>query len=639
MSVSNEVYAEGRRSVRESMLHYVAQRMTVARTTAISERGRFWILVLGVYSCICASTGFVYNLFSGDLQKKYNFSQSDMTTITTVSGILSIVAFPLAIVYDHYGPRPLFIVGTIAFPLGSVLFAMALKDMFQGSVTLFILFSTLQGVGNSMFDIAGLMTVMSVFPSSRGAVIVVMKTFIGLGSAVLGAIQMGFYENNVIGFFNFMAAFVFIVGILSAIFIRLPPYELTRHDESHLSEAEKRKRIATKRAYFEQVPPFRRFAIGYILVGIISIFLTVQSTLVAYVDLSHTYKMAFAIITILFLLMYTVIALPIRWLDGGSDAIIERIRNSEATFESSVISPRQQTTSQALQRASARMSAILASTRGSIREESVFRMPIMDESEHIAPQYQSTFMESLFTLKLWALSYSLFCIIGAQGVIIMNARFIYASISGKPIHDEMATLLTVINGTGSGLGRILMGIFEVWTQKRKPEERIPLTISLHIPTIAMLLASSLLLVVSEKYLLIPFILTALGNGFIAAINVLVIRTIYVKDIANHYNFTSIASLAASIFINKMLYGDWYTKEAEKQGSTICYGRECIFVPFLVMSLLVASGIASNYYVHYQYQSYCNAVLEERKQSRDPITETVIDDNIGESQPLLQDAQL
>ncbi|CCW68217.1 unnamed protein product [Phytomonas sp. Hart1] len=634
MSVSNEVYAEGRRSVRESVLHYVAQRMTVARTTAVSERGRFWILALGVYSCICASTGYVYNLFSGDLQKKYNFSQSDMTTITTISGILSIVVFPLAIVYDYFGPRPLFIVGTVAFPLGSILFAMAFKDMFQGSIILFIIFCTLQSVGNSMFDIAGLMTVMSVFPSSRGAVIVVMKTFIGLGSAILGVIQMGFYENDIAGFFYFMSAFVFISGILCTIFIRLPPYELTKYDETHLSETDKRKRIATKRAYFEQVPPFRRFAVGYLLVGIISVFLTVQSTLVAYVDLSHTCKITFAIITIVVLLMYMVIALPIRWLDGGSDAIIERIRDSEANFESGVTSPRQPTPSQALQRASARMSLILASTRGSIREETVFRMPIMDESEHIAPQYQTTFIESCFTLKLWALAYSLFCVIGAQGVIIMNARFIYESVSGKPIRDEMATLLTVINGTGSGLGRIFMGFFEVWTQKRKPEERIPLTISLHIPTVAVLVSSLLLLVVNENFLLVPFILTALSNGFIAAINVLVIRTMYLKDIANHYNFTSIASLAASIFVNKMLYGDWYTKEAEKQGGTICYGRECIFVPFLVISLLVGSGIATNFYVHYQYQAYCNAVLEERKQPHDPVTETIHDDSIGESQPLL-----
>lgn len=56
-------------------------------------------------------------------------------------------------------------------------------------------------------------------------------------------------------------------------------------------------------------------------------------------------------------------------------------------------------------------------------------------------------------------------------------------------------------------------------------------------------------------LIIPFFLTALGNGFYAASTVLVMRTVYAKDVANHYNFLSLASLLATILLNKLLYGN------------------------------------------------------------------------------------
>lgn len=615
MALPEEAYAEGRGSVQERLLPYAAHRMRSVRTTAIHEPRRFFALVVGVYACVCASTGYVFNLFSGQLQEKYDFSQRQMATITTLASLLGVVTFPLAGVYDYYGPRPLFLIGMTTFPLGAVLFGLAFSDVIQGTVPLLTIFNALLLVGTGMFDIGGLMTIMSVFPSSRGAVIAVMKTFIGLGSAIFGAIQLGFFEFDVSGFFYFMAAFVAVVGVFAVFFIELPPYHLTGYEEAHLTPVEKRKRLDSRLTYFEQVPPARRFGVAFVLVAVFIVFLPIQSTLVAFLDMSHAWKVTFAVATITVLLLYGVIALPLRWLDGGSESITGRIA---AGGNEDDVSPRMggddslHVSPADLQRASSRVAGIMASTRGSIMEEAMFSMPIIDESEHIAPQYQTCFLESLTTLKLWALSYSLFCIGGTQMVVIVNARFIYSAVAEEPISASLTTLLTVINGVGSALGRILMSAFEIWTQKRQPAERIPLTASIFIPTVAVLLSSSLLLVAPRQLLLIPFILCALGNGFTAASVVLVMRTLYAKDIANHYNFTSVATIASAILLNKLLYGNWYTKEAERQGSTLCKGRSCIFVPFAVMSLLALSSLLSNLYVHLQYKGYCQAVLEERQ---------------------------
>lgn len=617
MPLTEEVYAEGRGSVHERLLPYAAQRLLSQRTTAISEPRRFFILFIGVFACVCASTGYVYNLFSGRLQEQFDLSQSDMATITTVANLLGLVAFPLASVYDWYGPQPLFAVALFSFPVGAVMFGLAFEGLVEGTVARFTVFNTLLGIGSGLFDTAGLMTVMCVFPSSRGALIAVMKTFIGLGSAVFSAIQLGFFEENVASFFFFMAAFVAVVSVLCFVFIRLPPYQLTGHEETTLSDEEKRLRAETKRAYFEQVPPASRFKIGFAIVGVLVVFLPAQSGAVAYLHLGSAYKKGFAIATCVLLAMEGLTALPARCLDSGSEAITERLQSASEGGSGTSSGGTEPITPQALLRASQRVSAIMSTTRGSVAEAAIFTMPVVDEAEHIAPQYQTSFRESVRTLKLWALSYSLFCVVGTQMVIILNARFIFGAVAGVSMSPATVSLLTVVNGVGSALGRILMALLEVWTQKRPPLERIPLTIALYIPSLFVLASSTLLLVVPESLLLTPFVLAALGNGFTAATVVLVMRTLYVKNMALHYNFTSLASITSSLALNKGLYGEWYTREARKQGNTLCVGRQCIFMPFAIMSALVLTSFLSNAYVHAQYRNYCSAVLAGRGHAPEP----------------------
>lgn len=636
MSMADEAYAEGRRSMQETRSSQ-AQRFRTNRPITISEPKRFLMLLIGVYACICASTGYVYNLFSGRLQEKYDFTQKQMSVITTMSGVLCIVVFPLAGVYDYYGPRPLFMIGMIFFPLGGILFGLSFADAVGGNVVRFTVFNALLGISTSMFDIAGLMTILSVFPSSRGAVIAVMKTFIGIGSAIFGALQLGFFEDDISGFFYFLSAFVGVVGLLCLLFVELPPYQLTGYEERYLTEADKAKRLATKRAYLEKVPSPRRFAIGFALVSLLIIFLPIESSLVAYLKLGHRYKQGFALATVGVMVLYSVIAVPLRWLDVGSANIVDQLPEEDEAAEhaAAAVGGRRMTASQ-------RLSRRINSTRTSIAEQAIFSSAAIDESAHIAPQYQTTFFESICTLKLWALAYSLFCIFGTQMVIIVNARFVYAAASETKMTQEVASLLTIFNGAGSAVGRIVMSIFEVWTQKRKPEERIPLTVALFIPSLIMLTASLLLLFVRKEWLLIPFGLTALGNGFSAATVVLVMRTLYAKDVANHYNCMSLSSLAASVLLNQVLYGEWYTKEAKKQdNNNLCIGRQCIFVPFVIMSGLLFTSLFSSLYVHLNYRAFCEDALAERAQLRSDqtrVASTRFNSTNDEREPLLASTQ-
>ncbi|KAF8281162.1 putative protein associated with differentiation 4 [Trypanosoma cruzi] len=51
--------------------------------------------------------------------------------------------------------------------------------------------------------------------------------------------------------------------------------------------------------------------------------------------------------------------------------------------------------------------------------------------DYIAPQYQTTFLQNLKTLKLWALLWSFFCVAGAGFVIIYNAQLCLRRACGR----------------------------------------------------------------------------------------------------------------------------------------------------------------------------------------------------------------
>ncbi|CAJ1018955.1 hypothetical protein IOCL1545_000183600, partial [Leishmania shawi] len=79
---------------------------------------------------------------------------------------------------------------------------------------------------------------------------------------------------------------------------------------------------------------------------------------------------------------------------------------------------------------------------------------------------------------------------------------------------------------------------------------------------------------------LPYIVAALGNGFLAGVAILVTRTIFAKDPAKHYHFCFTASMLASLVFNRFLYGEWYTVQADKQARAdkMCYGKKCVMMP-------------------------------------------------------------
>ncbi|RNE96716.1 uncharacterized protein Tco025E_09727 [Trypanosoma conorhini] len=170
---------------------------------------------------------------------------------------------------------------------------------------------------------------------------------------------------------------------------------MTDHERSRLTAAEAERRAATKAVYLTQQPPSMRFAIGFAAVLFLILCLPLQSALVAYLRLRWGYRNGFAVTTIVVLGVYPIAAVPFRFLDRSWKCWRPPTSEGEGAAEQH-------------EPASDRPAAA----------------PPM-ETDYVAPQYQTRFIQSLCTAKLWAIFWSLFCTLGTEFVILTNSRLFF----------------------------------------------------------------------------------------------------------------------------------------------------------------------------------------------------------------------
>ncbi|CAM41944.2 hypothetical protein, conserved in leishmania [Leishmania braziliensis MHOM/BR/75/M2904] len=610
-------------------------RLATGPQEPINEYRRFATLVLGSFGCIVCSFSYAWNLISGTMQQRYDLTQRDLSTVVTVGLVVQYCVLPYAFLYDYLGPLPISILSTVYFALGTLLLALCFMDKVEGSVVRLCVFNAMMATGCALLDLTSCITVLSHFPTNRGPVTALLKTFTGLGSAIVACLYTGYFDSNAEKHFFFLFSMGLVVGILCIAFIRLPPYHLTQYEERRLPDEVKERRLATKAQYLRQEAPLRRFVLGFIILVVLIIFVPTQSALVSYLKLGKAPKVAFAIVTTVLTLLYLLVAAPLPFLNSSHIPIFNRAyskRDARGDADS-----RDSTEPLGLEEAQIRKyhapgegqqrgnnakglpydAAAVAETLDDERG-AVASAELETEIDYLAPQYQGSFIHNLTTLEIWALWWTMFTVVGAEFVIIFNARFILVALQSAPVSESLSTMLTVLNGVGSAVGRLMMSFFEVWSQKRKAEDRVPITIALFVPTSSIIISIMLFLVLPAAALPLPYIVAALGNGFLAGVAILVTRTIFAKDPAKHYHFCFTASMLASLVFNRFLYGEWYTVQADKQARAdkMCYGKKCVMMPMLVLLGLACSAFITDVVLHLRYRSYCQKALSERARLRE-----------------------
>uniref|UniRef100_A0A0A9WQF6 Putative transporter MCH1 n=1 Tax=Lygus hesperus TaxID=30085 RepID=A0A0A9WQF6_LYGHE len=215
-------------------VHRAVHTLETENLQPINEFHRSAVLTAAAFGMICASTSYAFNIYSGSLQKKYGYDSRAMSTINSVSMVFTYFLIPYAYVYDYFGPLPIFIIAATFFSMGALLMGLTFQGIVAGSVVRFTVFNSLLSCGSQLFDLACIVTCMNIFPTRRGWVIAILKTMMGLGSAIIGSIQIGFFQNAPSNYFYFLIALVVVVAICVMPIIKNPSHELSGHEQSCL---------------------------------------------------------------------------------------------------------------------------------------------------------------------------------------------------------------------------------------------------------------------------------------------------------------------------------------------------------------------------------------------------------------------
>ena len=268
----------------------------------------------------CAGSAFAFGVFSNKIKVSANMSQADMATITTVGTIAMSFVFPAGILFDYYGPHYVIAVATVLSCGGFALLALIFKDIVKADVYTVSLANGLQNWGMGFCDSGSLLPNLFNFPINRGDVLIIQKTFFGLGATFLSLSFDGFFgaTDNYIGYAVYITILTFIAGTFGTFFIRLPPYKRTLRDLKRIAklspEEQEEERLFEERAFElyhnPRLTDRRRLNLGVTCLIVTLVFFSSFSVIKTYVEIPSSVITALTVCAILCLLSFLIMLYP-----------------------------------------------------------------------------------------------------------------------------------------------------------------------------------------------------------------------------------------------------------------------------------------------------------------------------------------
>eukprot|EP00796_Vickermania_ingenoplastis_P000483 gene483-263_t len=592
----------------------------------LNEPYRFRMVTVGVMVGLGVSTTYAFSQFTEPMKKKYGFDQADITTISTVANCVGYCAFLLGIIFDLFGPKVQLLFSGALASVGILLVGLTLDGKInasskEGNLALFCLFYAIFYLGCPSMDGASIMPLMMNFPLDRGYMVIIQKTFSGLGTSVLSQyFQAWFSDSGNTGsvknaeFAYFLSVHVMVCACVGALFIELPTYAPCDMVRRRLTEEELEERRATLKIYMTQSPPRRRIYMGVAIVIALLIHLTVISLVGPYVKISlNSYRLTWAIVIVL-LFSFALLSLPFQCL--GAYPVPDHDTKYPAIGE---IDTELQPVDEA--------DAIQEPVEEAEAEEDDTPVVAM-----VDPQYKGSFWPHLLTPDLWLLWLCFFSMWGTGTVLIFNAAQIYRSKNWGEYGSSKMSLYISIIGVGSAIGRIASGTIDMIVSRRRArgEKGLYTTLFLPLSSILLGLCFFIMAIIPGKGIIVSFLLGSIGNGMGWGLGALCVRIMYADDIGKHYNFMWSSGIVATIALNRFMFGDMMDNEARKQGTLpLCNVPACVTKQMWILMACNIMSTCAAVGVHWRFSRFSNAELARMKSEREQLTQGENDSNSGE----------
>lgn len=481
---------------------------------------RFVQLFAGVLIATCGGAFFSFGIFSNKIKETARLSQSDMTTITTAGTLVGCFTFPAGVLYDYFGPPPVLVLCTVCFCSGFSLLALIFKEVITPTVYSVSVANALIGWGIGFMDCGTILTNLFNFPINRGEVLIIQKTFLGLGSTFLSLIFDGFFgaSENYIGYAVFVCLFMLVGGTFGTIVTRMPKYkrliiELKRIEKLDDPILKEQERLVEERTFElfhnPRLVDRRRFNAGVTCLFATLLFFSSFSIIKTFIDIPTNVLTGLTVIAIGCVLSFGIMAVPFNLpaffdyeflpdlhapealVDKPANEQEEDEKNSEGEISGSERDRQPLVKNE--KRKPTKSSSPIANNNNSEydcidagveisydegRASSYLpqRASVAGNSAPIAvpeglnpdaiPSVSTKFLESIKDPIIWCFWLTFFAMTGANGVLNGNQAQILTAANGGLFDQKLNSLTVALYGIGSACGRIIVGMLETLFHRR-----------------------------------------------------------------------------------------------------------------------------------------------------------------------------
>lgn len=554
------------------------------------ERRLFLQFFAGILLCANNGACFCFALFSDRfLDAPFSYSQSEISTIATVGVLLSYFSLPTGFLYDNKGPGITIAVGTFLNASGWLGLAYLFRSSEIPSLSLVsvIFFYGLSQFSASFFETSAMLTNLKTFSCYKGKVVLIQKTFMGLGTSLAAQVFVIFFQghSSMSSFFVFLFIYSAIVGVFSFHFITLPTDQtkclgLNVIDETTI-------RLGGGEPLLFRVP----FTVGsVILVFNVGIVLAMSLLEICF-EIGPIVKFFFG---------FLVIALPLSYLSMtlvspnytcnvngykekectsrtekgvfyGSEEPINSDIFTELSFEEVVSTP---ITCAPCQENSMMKTVFLP-----------FLWRVFPPKKHPYVKNDLSLWKNLRKRDIWALWLSCFASWSAMTLVSSNSTQIHLSVTKGKYNSLINAVYVSVFGVGGAVGRIGVGLLHPILERHS----VAITLFTFVSPCVNVIGLPLFLFVPKALLFLPYFLVGLSSGISWGSTVLVVTSFFTqKNCGKHYSFLYTAGMLSPIVFNTLLFGPLYDHYSIKQNHGIvssCEGVVCIGVPIVVCFLL------------------------------------------------------
>ncbi|GET86730.1 hypothetical protein, conserved [Leishmania tarentolae] len=594
------------------------------------EKAWFSQFYVGILICINNGACFCFSIFSPYMKGEgFRYSQLEIDAVSTVGILLSYFSIPTGFLYDCKGPTATVLAGTLLNIIGWGGMYCIFTDVLPHSAVVMAIFYGLSQLSASFYETSSILTNLKAFSCYQGRVILIQKTFMGLGSALVAQIYIAFFETTVHGiapFFAFLVLYSAFAGTLGVMYLRLPT-PATGCVGINIEDAHTSARGGGEPRMFA-LP----FNIGTSILCCSVAFVLLTSLVENYVHpLSNEWRVAIGLSTVglcvsFIAMIFTTPNYEVNRLRNTGEASMSGFDDMAlAAATSEVLFPSKASRVRHVPAMSMEESRSFAAkegidTCGVPRVEAAApagaKDPLTPRSKLVSVAPGRPYVEpsvadrdphkSLDTLndkplwenlrhrELWLLWFVCFGAWSAMTVVSSNSTHIYQAMARGSFSLTVNTVFVSMYGVASALGRILVGALYPHMGRR----RIHVAALLLVAPLLNVIGLPLFFICADRALFVPFFVVGLGVGFSWGSTVLTVTSYFTSsNCGKHYSFLYTAGMLSPMIFNMALFGpvyDYYQRRQDEGKDGVCEGAICIAVPLTVCMVVNAFAVMAAY---------------------------------------------